>query len=180
MSKESCSTESCCAAKSNQLALIFASLLVRGWLGMRALQTGLEKYATMAPSNAAAKVDGVPNKQGLTEAAMVKTYALKDYHGVPEGLMTQFKTEPLMTEFSLTIYDKVLGPALILLGLSILLGVAYRSSLFLLGLLYISLTWGLILIKKDDGVSWLAAHIILVVMGLALAQYNRLVVTKKW
>ena len=44
---------------------------------------------------------------------------------------------------------------------------AYRSSLFVLGLLYISLTWGLILIKQDDGVSWLGVHMILILGALA-------------
>jgi thiosulfate dehydrogenase [quinone] large subunit len=62
----------------------------------------------------------------------------------------------------------------------ILLGLFYRTSLFLLGLLYISLTWGLILIKQDDGVSWLGVHMILIVAALALAKHNRLAILKKW
>jgi len=81
----------------------------------------------------------------------------------------------------LKIYDIVLGPALLVLGVTILLGIASRTSLFLLGLLYVSLTWGLILIKQDDGVSWLGVHMILIVMALMLAQYNRFaLLLKKW
>jgi thiosulfate dehydrogenase [quinone] large subunit len=94
--------------------------------------------------------------------------------------MSKFQAEPLMLKWALPLYDKILGPMLILLGITILLGVASRCSLFILGLLYISLTWGLILIKQDEGVSWLGIHMILVVMGLALAEYNRFAILRKW
>jgi thiosulfate dehydrogenase [quinone] large subunit len=102
------------------------------------------------------------------------------YHGVPKGLYDKFLEEPLMLKTMLPVYDKVLGPALIVLGATILLGLAYRTSLFLLGALYISLTWGLILLKQDEGVSWLGVHMILIVMALMLAEYNRISILKKW
>lgn len=94
--------------------------------------------------------------------------------------MKKFEEEPLMLKSALTLYDKMLGPALLLLGVTILLGIASRTSLFLLGLLYISLTWGLILIKQDEGVSWLGVHMILVVMALMLSENNRFALLKKW
>lgn len=164
----------------NTLALIYGSLLLRLWLGVRAIQTGFEKYAGTRTGEQLVSVDGVPNEEGLTAGGSMKFYAMENYHGVPKALMSKFEGEPLMPAFGLPLYDKVLGPALIILGLTILLGIAYRSSLFLLGLLYISLTWGLILIKQDDGVSWLGVHMILIVMALALAQHNRVAILKKW
>lgn len=173
-----CSKKACC--DSNSLALVYASLLARLWLGVRAVQTGVEKYAGTRSGDELVKVEGVANEEGLTAGATAKYYALDNYHGVPEALMTKFQNEPLMLKFALPLYDKLLGPALIILGLTILLGAAYRTSLFVLGLLYISLTWGLILIKQDDGVSWLGVHMILIVGALALAQYNRLAILKKW
>ena len=189
MSKECCSEtakessagssgESCCSP--NTLALVYGSLLLRLWLGVRAIQTGLEKYAGSKASEQVVPVGGVANEEGLTAAGSLKYYTLENYHGVPAALMKKFEAEPLMMKFALPLYDKILGPALIILGLTILLGLAYRSSLFLLGLIYISLTWGLILIKQDDGVSWLGIHMILVVAALALAQHNRLAILKKW
>jgi thiosulfate dehydrogenase [quinone] large subunit len=105
---------------------------------------------------------------------------MSNYHGVPEALMKKFQDEPLMLKLALPLYDKILGPALLILGITILLGIASRTSLFLLGLLYVSLTWGLILIKQDEGVSWLGVHMILVVMALALAEHNRFAILKKW
>lgn len=74
----------------------------------------------------------------------------------------------------------MLGPALLILGLTVLLGVATRFSLFAMGLLYTSLTFGLILLKQDAGIAWLATHIVLIAMALALSQYNRWAVTSKW
>jgi thiosulfate dehydrogenase [quinone] large subunit len=85
-----------------------------------------------------------------------------------------------MPGFGLPIYDKILGPVLVVLGLTILLGIATRTSLFLLGLLYISLTWGLILIREDGGVAWLGTHMIMIVMALALSKHDRLAILKKW
>lgn len=178
--EESCQGQtSCCGA--NTLALVYGSLLARLWLAVRAIQTGVEKYAkTLQVDGQAVTVDGVPNSEGLTTVASSKAYALDAYHGVPEALMKKFQAEPLMLKFALPLYDKLLGPALLILGVMILLGLFYRTSLFLLGLLYISLTWGLILIKQDDGVSWLGVHMILIVAALALAQHNRLSILKKW
>lgn len=175
---ESKCKESCCGGTN--LGLIYGALILRGWLAVRAIQTGVEKYSGIKLTDQAVPLDGVPNEQGLTAAASAKAYALANYHGVPKGLYDKFAGEPLMPKMMLPLYDKVLGPALIVLGLTILLGFAYRTSLFLLGGLYISLTWGLILIKQDDGVSWLGVHMILIVMALMLAEHNRFSILKKW
>lgn len=173
----------CCG--TNKLALVYGSWLLRIWLAVRAIQTGVEKFAGTA-ADKLVKVDGVPNEQGLVTDE--KLYSLKSYHGVPEVLMGRFEKEPLMKPIDflgmhivpLKIYDVILGPVLLVLGVTILLGIAYRTSLFLLGLLYISLTWGLILIKQDDGVSWLGVHMILIALALMLADHNRWSVLKKW
>lgn len=167
-------------ASTNKLALTYGALLLRVWLAVRAIQTGVEKFAGTKAADQLVNVDGQPNEYGLTASGSVKNYSLENYHGVPEALMTKFQDEPLMLKFALPLYDKILGPALLLLGFTILLGIASRTSLFLLGLLYISLTWGLILIKQDEGVSWLGVHMILIAMALMLAEHNRFAILKKW
>lgn len=164
----------------NKLALTYGALLLRLWLAVRAIQTGLEKFAGARITDSPVEINGAVNGYGLTDASSAKQYALANYHGVPEALMKKFQDEPLMLKFALPLYDKMLGPALILVGITILLGIGYRTSLFLLGLLYISLTWGLILIKQDEGVSWLGVHMILVVMALHLAGSNRFAILRKW
>jgi thiosulfate dehydrogenase [quinone] large subunit len=173
-------TECCDSCPQTNLGLIYGAWLLRLWLAVRAIQTGVEKFAGMRGSDQPITIDGKVNDYGLTSATNIKEYALSHYHGVPEALMKKFTDEPLMLKFALPLYDKVLGPALLVLGLTILLGIASRTSLFVLGLLYISLTWGLILIKEDSGVAWLGIHMILIVMALWLSKYNRLCVLKKW
>ncbi len=178
-----CSTDKpsqCCRDKSahsccDKLALVYGALLLRLWLAVRAIQTGIEKYAGTNLTDQPVKIDGTPNADGLTSATAVKEYALSHYHGVPGALMKKFEAEPIFMKlnFALSIYDWILGPMLLALGLLILLGGAVRTSLFLLGMVYVSLTWGLVLIKQDDGVSWLGVHMILIVMALWLSEYNR-------
>jgi len=184
----SCScSETCCP--TDNVGLTYGAWLLRLWLAVRAIQTGLEKYAGTSQSGQAVKIDGAPNPEGLSDVVTTKVYALSHYHGVPEALVKKFAAEPLMHSQTimghvidpLQIYDTVLGPTLLVLGVTTLLGIAYRTSLFLQGLLYISLTWGLILIKQDDGVSWLGVHMILIALALMLAKYNRCaLIFKKW
>lgn len=173
------STEST-PANTNKLALVYGALLLRVWLAVRAIQTGLEKYAGSMTADQVVSVDGVANEEGLAAVGSTKVYAIEHYRGVPEALMAKFQAEPMMLKAALPHYDRFLGPALLLLGGMILLGIASRTSLFLLGLLYTSLTWGLILIKQDEGVSWLGVHVILVVMALMLAEHNRFTLLRKW
>lgn len=164
------------------LALTYGSLLARIWLGVRALQTGIEKFAGTKVSEEVVTINGAPSTHGLTEADPEKFYAISNYHGIPDALAKQFAGEPLIPGFFMTIYGMILGPALLVLGLTILLGIASRTSLFALGLLYISLTWGLILMGQAGaaGVAWLGVHMILIVIALYLAPYNRFCLLKKW
>jgi len=165
---------------TSKLGLTYGALLLRIWLAVRAIQTGLEKYSGAVASTDLVKVEGVANTYGLTAASSTKAYAISNYQGVPSGLMKKFQEEPFVLKAALPIYDRVLGPALLILGVMILLGIASRTSLFLLGIIYISLTWGLILLKQDEGVSWLGVHMILVALALMLADHNRFTILKKW
>jgi thiosulfate dehydrogenase [quinone] large subunit len=125
-------------------------------------------------------IDGAPNAYGLSEATTTKAYALSNYQGVPAPLYDKFAGEPLIPAWGLDLYNLILGPALLILGLTLLLGIATRFTLFAMGLLYTSLTFGLILIKQDAGVAWLGIHILMIVAALALANYNRFALLKKW
>lgn len=173
--KASCKSFCC----DSTLGYIYGAGLLRIWLAVRAIQTGIEKFSGIKGFDKRIIIDGKPSNYGLSEAELEKIYGLKYYHGIPESMVEPFSKEPLMPDFMLPIYDKVLGPALLILGLTILLGIAPRTSLFLLGLLYVSLTWGLILIAQDSGIAWLGTHMIMIVMALALAKHNRLCLFNK-
>jgi thiosulfate dehydrogenase [quinone] large subunit len=166
--------------KSHDLGLTLGMLLARLWLGLRSLQTGIEKYAGIKTSETAVTIDGAPNAYGLTESTGEKAYGLSHYHGVPKALYDKFAGEPFIPGWFLNLYDMLLGPALLILGLTLLLGIGTRISLFAMGLVYTSLTFGLILLKQDAGVAWLAVHMVLIIMALVLAKYNRFTILKQW
>jgi len=139
-----------------------AFLVLRGWLAVRAILTGMED-----PSGAMVDVK-------------VKVYALTNYSGIPPVFKDKFANEPLMPHSLLVPFEHLLGPALIATGIMLLLGIGTRLSLFIQGLIYIMLTIGFILIRQDDGISWLGIHVALVALALVLAKHNKLALLKKW
>ena len=123
---------------------------------------------------------GQPDASGVMINVNVKSYALANYAGIPVGLRDKFAHEPLFPKFALTLFDRMLGPAFILTGIMLIIGLGTRVSLLVQGLLFIALTVGLVLIDANDGVAYLGIHIGLVAAAFLLAQHNRFAVLKKW
>lgn len=160
----------------------FAFLALRLWLGARALFVGINKFAAYK-SVATPLIDpstGQPDASGVMINVNVKSYALANYAGIPVALRDKFAHEPIFPKFALTLFDRLLGPAFILTGIMLLIGLGTRLSLLVQGLLFIALTVGLVLIDQNDGVAYLGIHIALVAGAFLLAQHNRFVVLKKW
>lgn len=160
----------------------FAFLVLRLWLAVRALFIGIEKYSSYR-SVAMPLIDpstGQPDASGVMTNVNVKTYALANYAGIPAAFKDKFAHEPLFPKFALVAFDKMLGPAFILTGIMLLVGLGTRLSLLAQALIYIALTVGLVLIDQADGVAYLGIHIGLVAGAFILAEYNRFVVLKKW
>jgi len=172
-------TQTGCCEKNWDYTLAF--WVLRAWLGIRALMTGVEKFGAyktvQVPMIDPTTGQADPN---LVTDVKMKYYALANYAGIPSSLKAKFANEALLPKFALTAFDQVLGPALIATGLMLLVGLGTRISLFLQGLLYAGLTVGLILIKQDDGVAWLGIHAALVAFALVLVKHNKLTVLKKW
>jgi thiosulfate dehydrogenase [quinone] large subunit len=159
-----------------------AFLVLRLWLGVRALLTGIEKFGAYANIQKPLidPTTGQPDPSGVLVNVSVKYYSLTNYAGIPPSLKDRFVNEPLLPKFSLAAFDHLLGPAFIITGVMLLLGLGTRLSLFLQGVIYTALTIGLILIKQDDGISWLGIHIALVAFALTLAKHNKFALLKKW
>jgi thiosulfate dehydrogenase [quinone] large subunit len=158
-----------------------AFLLLRLWLGMRAIVTGLDKFAgRVSEQKPLLDEFGQPDINGAMVAVEHKVYALKYYQGIPAALQSKFAAEPLLPAFLLKPYGALLGYALIIAGLTLVLGIATRTSLFIHGLIYVSLTFGLVLINESGGVAWLGIHLLLVVAALRLARHDRFALTKRW
>lgn len=186
--------------KFSNLTYTMAFWLLRFWLAARAIGTGLTKFIGkvngeianpeyeakikeamadgLSRSEAAELVTDVPEKISGT----IDVISISTYHGLPEkGPMTieTFSASLLMPSFMVGPYSAVLGYALIALGLTVLLGICTRVSLFLMGLLYISLTWGFIILEPNmgpsaaAGIAYLGVHMLIIVAALFLADYNK-------
>jgi thiosulfate dehydrogenase (quinone) large subunit len=169
-------------SRSNHWDYTFAFWALRLWLGVRALFVGVQKFAAYK-AVAMPLIDpstGQPDASGVMVNVNVKSYALANYAGIPTGLAEKFAHEPLFPKFALVLFNWVLGPAFILTGLMLILGIGTRLSLLGQGLLYVALTVGLVLIDQNDGVAYLGIHIGLVAAAFLLAQHNRLAVLRRW
>ena len=160
----------------------FAFLALRLWIGVRALFVGINKFEAYK-SVAMPLIDpatGQPDASGVMINVNVKSYALANYAGIPVALKDKFAHEPLFPKFALVVFDRLLGPAFILTGIMLIIGLGTRVSLLAQAVLFIALTVGLVLIDQNDGVAYLGIHIGLVAAAFLLAQHNRFVVLKKW
>jgi len=158
-----------------------AFLLLRGWLGLRALLAGIEKFGAYKTIQQPLidPTTGQPDPNAVVDIK-VKFYALANYSGVPDSLKTRFDNEALLPHFATTAFNNLLGPALIVSGLMLLIGLGTRLSLFVQGLIYIALTTGLILINQPDGIAYLGIHLALVAFALVLAKHNKLALLRQW
>ncbi len=156
-----------------------AFLLLRLWLGLRALVAGIEKFGgEVTVQQPLLGADGQPDPSGAMVEIEQKVYGFSYYQGVPDALRTSFAGQPLLPSFLATPFYASLGYILILLGITLLLGIKTRWTLVAMGVLYTMLSVGLILIKQDAGVAWLAIHLGLIVFALQLDKYNRFAVTR--
>jgi thiosulfate dehydrogenase [quinone] large subunit len=159
-----------------------AFLVLRLWLAVRAILTGVEKFAAVATVQRPVidPTTGAEDPSGAVIDMKVKFYSLTNYSGIPAPLKDKFANEPLLPHFATGIFNNLLGPTLIATGVMLLLGLGTRISLFVQGIVYTALTVGLILIKQDDGISWLGIHVALVAFALMLAKHNTFALLKKW
>jgi len=160
----------------------YAFLALRLWLGARALFVGIEKFGAYK-SVAMPLIDpetGQPDASGVMVNVNIKSYALANYAGIPAALRDKFAHQPLLPKFALVAFDKMLGPAFILTGIMLLIGLGTRLSLLAQALLFSALTVGLVLIDQSDGVAYLGIHIGLVAGAFLLVEHNRFAVLKKW
>lgn len=170
--------------KESNITYTMAFWLLRIWLATRAIGTGLVKFQgvkqVVKPEFAGEDADVLAVMPEAYEK--VNGLGFQFYHALPEkGPMSieGFMASPLMPNFAVQPYAMVLGYALVGLGLALLLGVCTRVTLFLMGLLYVSLTYGFIILEPTlrdasaAGIAFLGVHMIMIVAALLLANYNK-------
>jgi thiosulfate dehydrogenase [quinone] large subunit len=142
-------SNNCC---NSRLEYTGAFLLLRLWLGLRTLFAGIEKFESGG------------------------NYSFENYYKnmarMAQGITSASWMPLWMTKF----YAMSLGYLLIVFGLAVLLGVKSRVSLFLTGLVYVSLSFGLMAVQEAEGVAWLGMHMVMFVGALLLVRYERLAI----
>jgi len=129
-----------------------AFLLLRLFLGLRTLFAGIEKFESKGTYSIANYTENMGRMaQGITGASFLPLWATRS--------------------FALS-----LGYLLVVLGILVLLGVKSRLTLFVTGLLYVGLSFGLMAVQESEGVAWLAIHIGLFAGALVLVRHERLAV----
>jgi thiosulfate dehydrogenase [quinone] large subunit len=159
-----------------------AFLVLRLWLGVRAILGGIEKFGAYQNIQKPLldPATGQPDPSGVLMNVSVKYYSMTNYSGIPPALKDRFANEPMLPKAAFTTFDHLLGPLLIISGVMLLIGLGTRLSLLVQGVVYTALTVGLILINQPDGISWLGIHVALVAFALLLAKHNKLTLLKKW
>ncbi len=127
-----------------------AFLLLRLFLGLRTLLAGLEKFEAKGTYSFANYYENMGRMaQGITGASFLPLWMTRNFaHG--------------------------LGYILVILGVALLLGIRTRSALFLTGLVYVGLSFGLMAVQEGEGVAWLGVHVAMFAAALLLVRYERL------
>ena len=132
-----------------------AFLLLRLFLGLRTLLAGLEKFESKGTYSVANYIENMGRMaQGITGASFLPLWA----------------TRP---------FAMSLGYVLSILGIALLLGLKTRTALFLTGLIYVGLSFGLMAVQEGEGVAWLGAQILMIVAALLLVRHDRFAIWRE-
>lgn len=126
-----------------------AFLLLRLFLGLRALLAGFDKFesgGTYSLANYAKNMGRMA--EGITGASFLPLWMTRLFAGS-------------------------LGYVLLALGVALLLGLKTRLTLVLMGLVYVGLAFGLMAVQEDQGVAWLGIYVILIAGALVLVRHDR-------
>ena len=126
-----------------------AFTLLRLFLGLRTFFAGVEKFEAKGTYSLQNYSENMTHMaQGITGASFLPLWATKNF-------------------------AFVLGYLLLVLGAALLLGIKTRCMLFLTGLVYVGLSFGLMAVQESEGVAWLGIHVAMIAGALALVRYNR-------
>lgn len=126
-----------------------AFLLLRLWLGLRTLLAGVEKFESGG------------------------SYSFENYYKNMARMAQGITGASFMPLWMTKTFAFTLGYLLIVFGIAVLLGLKSRISLFLTGLLYVGLSFGLMAVQEGEGVAWLGMHIVMIAGALLLVRYDR-------
>jgi thiosulfate dehydrogenase (quinone) large subunit len=129
-----------------------AFLILRLFLGLRTLMAGLEKFeANRSFSTANYSENMTRMATGISNNSVIPLWAAKAF-AMP------------------------LGYILTILGIALLLGVKSRVTLFITGIVYTGLGFGLMAVQEGEGVAWIGMQVLMFVVALVLVRNERFAV----
>jgi thiosulfate dehydrogenase [quinone] large subunit len=129
-----------------------AFLLLRLFLGLRTLMAGLEKFEAN------------------------KSYSFDNYTENMTRMATGISNYSVIPLWAAKVFALPLGYLLTLLGLAIILGIKSRVALFLTGVLYVGLGFGLMAVQEGEGVAWIGMQVLMFAFALVLVRHDRFAV----
>ena len=127
-----------------------AFLLLRLFLGLRTLLAGLEKFEAN------------------------KSFSFSNYTENMTRMATGISNYSLIPLWAAKMFALSLGFLLVGLGAAILLGIKSRIALFLGGLVYVGLGFGLMAVQEGEGVAWIGMQVLMFAVALVLVRNDRL------
>jgi thiosulfate dehydrogenase [quinone] large subunit len=137
------------SSETNRPEYTAAFLVLRLWLGLRTLFAGLEKFESGG------------------------SFSFENYYKNMARMAGGISGASLLPLWATKTFAFFLGYLLVIFGLSLLVGFKTRFTLFMTGLLYTGLSFGLMAVQEAEGVAWLGVHVALVAFALVLVRHNR-------
>lgn len=126
-----------------------AFLLLRLFLGLRAVLAGLEKFESGG------------------------SYSLANYSKTMGRIASGITGASFVPLWASHLFAFSLGYVLLALGAFLLLGIKARTVLMALGLVWVGLGFGLMAVQENEGVAWIGVYVGLTAGALLLVRHNR-------
>jgi thiosulfate dehydrogenase [quinone] large subunit len=126
-----------------------AFLILRLFLGLRTLIAGVEKFEAN------------------------KSFSFSNYTENMTRMATGISNYSLIPLWAAKSFAMSLGFLLVFIGTAILLGIKTRAALFLGGLVYVGLGFGLMAVQEGEGVAWIGMQVLMFAFALTLVRHNR-------
>lgn len=126
-----------------------AFLLLRLFLGLRTLMAGIEKFEAN------------------------RSFSLSNYTENMNRMAAGISNNSFLPLWAAKTFALPLGFLLTILGLALILGIKSRITLFVTGLLYVGLGFGLMAVQEGEGVAWIGMQVLMFVVALVLVRNER-------
>lgn len=135
--------------------LAFANLILRLWVGLRLFMAGIDKFRPKGT-----------NDFRIGDLETLKKNATPIFDNMVQNTF--------MPSWMVANYVFVLSYALIIVGILVIVGLFSRLSLLLAGLLFVSLSFGLMALPDDDQAVFRGIEVAIAAFALATAAHGKI------